>query len=259
MSDIQVLNEKDLGAVEARDIDGDGRPEVLFVVVSDWGSVSPQHPQETGGQALQMQAFLLDGQTGKRRWSAPLTKKYDVTSSYYPYYPHGSSSRLEYIPHAFFDADSDHCLDVVLPAEAQVDKGPWQLRVLNGRTGALITETEYLHPVDSDRPMDNLSLPIVVDLDGDHSPEIVTLVFTGHWYDQERVPLIKAWSCKTADELWSWKPETPLITEGTFTFGGGADSYWRHRPQLTVANGPDGPVLIVNLWAVGGSTQDRSC
>jgi serine/threonine protein kinase len=97
------------------DLDGDGRPEVVFA----YGR------QDVSGNVPGVRLWLavIDGKSGSVRWEAPLS----------PIIQFGG---LEPFPPTFVDLNGDGVLDVVVWAQASATE--YELRAFNGRDGSLL-------------------------------------------------------------------------------------------------------------------------
>jgi hypothetical protein len=95
---------------------------------------------------------------------------------------------------------------------------------------------------------------IAADLDGDGREEVVTLVLSRDQQGWQTVPRVRAWSCKDQGELWTWSPKEPLNINATRHYYSNSDfePQWLQRPQITIARGSSGPVLVLNLWSSNG-------
>ena len=62
-------------ALESRDLDGDGREEVVWLTGLDYRY--PQR-QSLSSSDVQLWLFVISGQTGRIQWSQPLSPQYGL-------------------------------------------------------------------------------------------------------------------------------------------------------------------------------------
>lgn len=142
--------------LEARDLDGDGQPEVLLVDVHDSTSLS--------SDTRQWWATLFSGQDGRVLWAHPLSDRMRWTTNF-----PADGFRLE---PTFADLNGDRVLDVVLPAI--LPAGDAELRAVSGRDGTAL----WHRPLESSMSISALihkliPVPTLGDLDGDGTAEVV--------------------------------------------------------------------------------------
>jgi serine/threonine protein kinase len=137
------------------DLDGDGKPEVLFVSAMDWGwpSRGSHHSND-----WQYWLAVLSGRDGKVRWKQSLCDR-----------DHGGSQPAM-TPFAYLlaDLDGDGVLDVV--TEAGKPNAAGEVRAFSGKDGTPLWRWVPAAGEGGNRP--TLALG---DLDGDGRPEVIVL------------------------------------------------------------------------------------
>jgi outer membrane protein assembly factor BamB/tRNA A-37 threonylcarbamoyl transferase component Bud32 len=140
--------------VEARDLDGDGHPEVLFAAaMTDSGSSAD----------LRYWLWVLSGRDGKVLWRQPLSEQ--------PGTPAGNAP----LSHVLVDLDGDGVLDVIIEAGPPDQDG--DVRAFSGRDG---TPLWQWRPPSQGQRVHYVSRPTLAlgDLDGDGTPEVIVLHIT---------------------------------------------------------------------------------
>jgi predicted Ser/Thr protein kinase len=140
--------------VDVRDLNGDGRSEVLLVDVHDATSLA--------SNVKQWWATLVSGQDGRVLWEHALSNRLSWSSDF------PASYRLE--PGAV-DVNGDGVLDLVLPALTRKDR--FALRTLDGRTGYTLWEHQLPETLSALGSGYVPPVPVVADLDGDRFAEVV--------------------------------------------------------------------------------------
>ncbi len=151
-------------ALESRDLDGDGREEVVWLTGLDYRY--PQR-QSLSSSDVQLWLFVISGQTGRIQWSQPLSPQYGLApGSSPPYMFHNARFSV-----AAGDLDSDGVLDLLVPAILADES--LELRALSGQTG----EPLWRRPRQSDglsqQSLENWTAPSVCDFEGDGDVEVV--------------------------------------------------------------------------------------
>jgi outer membrane protein assembly factor BamB/predicted Ser/Thr protein kinase len=151
-------------ALESRDLDGDGREEVVWLAGLDY-----RYPQRSSFSSsdIQLWLFVISGQTGRVRWSQPLSPPYGLApGSSPPYMFHNARFAV-----AMGDLDSDGVLDLLVPAILADDS--LELRALSGKTGEPLWRRPRLADGLSQQSLENWTAPTVCDLEGDGELEVV--------------------------------------------------------------------------------------
>jgi serine/threonine protein kinase/outer membrane protein assembly factor BamB len=186
-------------AMETKDLDADGRPEILWLA-----AVDHQYPDQftISTLGLQLWLFAADGRTGRLRWSRAMSPAYGQgPGSQSPYQFQNAQVGLE-----FADLDGNGVLDVLTPAIAS--DGSLELRAIDGKQG----ETLWRRP----RPADHLSQlslmnatgPTVCDFEGDGVQEVVVVEPgalqqpSGASYSRQDV-VVTALRASSGEPLWT--------------------------------------------------------
>ena len=126
-------------ALDIRDLDGDGRAEVIWVGASDWGF---PEPRPVNIHQKQLELIVFSGRNGRMVWHEPLTSRYGLT-------PQGPTLPYDldqgWVAISYGDLNADGVLDIIVPGEAKIDgaNSREELRVLSGMTGDLL----WRHPL----------------------------------------------------------------------------------------------------------------
>jgi outer membrane protein assembly factor BamB len=159
------------GQVIADDLDGDGRLEVLWLSMIDHG-----YPDRNSfsSQEAQLWLFVVSGDTGKLRWSQPLSPPYGGQT------PTGNQIVNDGIlpPFCLGDADGDGVLDVLVPEllpNLLPDGSHMATRVLSGKDGKTLWSRPYPADPNQQQSLTHWIPPTAVDLDGDGRTEFVGL------------------------------------------------------------------------------------
>lgn len=228
-------------ALKARDLDGDGFAEVIWVAAGDWS-----YPAQRTFNIHQKQLSLvvLSGQSGRILWHQPLSQPYGLT-------PQGGPAPSEFdqgsVAICEQDLNADGFLDLLVPADTPPGTGrsgkEW--RALDGRTGKVLWRSA-LPPVRmAQRGFSDLPPPLITDLDGDSRPEVVILSFEASAVANRSLAVLRAIEGRDGRERWSRSFEVPDQC-GQLTFN---DRHHRDRPRplpLRTATGKSW--LCLNLW-----------
>jgi outer membrane protein assembly factor BamB len=153
-------------ALDTRDLDGDGRAEVLWVGASDWDFPDAR---EFSVHQKQIVLAVLSGSDGRLVWKHPLSRRYGLT-------PQTNTSALDFqngwLALSYADLNGDGALEVLAAAEAEVD-GATELRAISGRTGEVLWRHSLPPGLDSMRPFSDVPPASLADLDGDGRLEVV--------------------------------------------------------------------------------------
>jgi outer membrane protein assembly factor BamB len=190
-----------------RDLDGDGRPEVILVGGLDESAVS--------SNAWQWWLVVLSGRTGKVAWKQPLSGRGLA----------GTVQRLdvEFEP-IVAHLDGDRVLDLVVPAFRD-DLGR-EVRAYRGGDGTLLWSHPLAAPMPGASGPPRPAIPVGGDLDGDGRIEVLVSDAMGpdsSGRDGSRARReIRALAGATGQVLWSWNwadpgdgraPAPPLVAD----------------------------------------------
>ena len=231
---------------DTRDLDGDGLPEVIFSVFTDW-----DYPLGSWSNTSLLQHWLavVDGRRGSIRWRQPLSVAYGLPGApnHFAY-----STQLIAGLAAYTDLDHDGITDVVLPAETADAPSHFELRAHSGVNGKILWRRPCPPTVVINEALHEIVTPTVADLDGDGLPELIGLEYISvqpaEGGQQRRVRLY-ALDPASGRERWNWQ----LAVEGFCgTTGGDADRYANKPRPLVLARRAGRLLLAVGLWNWGG-------
>lgn len=151
--------------VDVRDLDGDGRAEIIVAAAINYGRPARQ----PFNQGVQLWLAVVEGGTGRTRWIEPLTepglanrpKDYDF-----------SRAVLEA---AYADHDGDRVLDVVLPGQLQTPDQRLEMRAFSGASGRTLWRFPLPPAVDQQLAFSNVPPAAAADLDADGPAETIVL------------------------------------------------------------------------------------
>ncbi len=153
-------------AAASRDLDADGNAEVLWLVALDYGY--PERFGFTSGEA-QLWLFVTSGQTGRLKWSQPLSPQYGLV----PGTPAAFQLADVELALECGDLNRDGTLDVMVPAATAEDR--LELRALSGKDGALLWKRSRELDGLAQLSLQNWTSPTICDLDGDRSAEVIVV------------------------------------------------------------------------------------
>lgn len=223
------------------DLDSDGKPEVVLMAAME----SRQRRQTSG----KLWVAVLDGENGTARWKRPLVDKV-IPSGWV-----GSEfDRLVFEP-IFGDLNGDGVRDMVLPAQSSADAGKFVCQAIDGKRG----QTLWEHPLPAtggNRLLHRSPQHLIVDLDGDGTPEVYVLGFVDDVEETgRRIRLngttARLLSLSAADGKPVWSCETQVAPgSGTLT----PQDQWSERPKPHSLRRVDGQNLIcLNLTKTWGN------
>jgi outer membrane protein assembly factor BamB/tRNA A-37 threonylcarbamoyl transferase component Bud32 len=168
----------------SRDLDGNGRPEVLF-------GYRFGRPGDTGECWL----AVLTGRNGKIRWKVKLGGGS---------WKGASHSFSPSVPSVFVDVNGDGVLDVVVPIEVAYDR--YELRALDGRNG----RTLWQHPLPNGHP----HLDLLAKTAGGGPPDVLVATSVAHYGPPPQDPhhgrdyhtqvVLSALNAKDGKPQWTW-------------------------------------------------------
>lgn len=209
------------------DLDVDGRTEIVYV-----GAMNLKYTDRPSSQGMQLWLVVLSATDGTVKWKRPITPAYGLSPQFNA--NHLRVDRLQ-IESPTNDLNGDGVLDLVVPAETGVDQpanGDYsvELTAVSGKDGSLL----WRHPLPRLKNMNSglIEIPPVVatDLDGDQSPEIVSLQFEDQGLaSRRRLAHIRVLEGGSGILRWEWTAEVDP------SYGAINDSRDRHnRPRPIV-------------------------
>ncbi len=154
----------------ARDLDGDGQPEVVFSAFTNW-----DYPPDGIASTARLQHWLavMEGRTGTFRWRQPLSPPYDLPGSPVsrPYHVYAAQ-----VAPGWGDLNGDGTLDLLVPGETS-NLPELELRALNGVNGSILWRRRLATPANDSDAFLNLSTPLAADLNRDSVPEVLLLEY----------------------------------------------------------------------------------
>ena len=220
---------------ECRDLDGDGRPEVVFIGEVTWSDGRRRDNNTTID--LRIWLVIHSGRTGEVLWKQPLSKSSQVLRS--------TSSHGQLRP-AYADLDRDGVLDVVVPTmEPQATA---EFRAFGGADGKLLWQHSLSE--NFDRQPVYMPVPIASDLDHDGSVEILFIDYfkkAGTIPNSHRFGKLVVLNGDTGQPKWDW---TSTVLTGSGLVHGSAVGRW-NRPVPLVLNLPGDERQTVCVWFGG--------
>jgi outer membrane protein assembly factor BamB len=162
-ADVQINMQLGCQFHECRDLNGDGRPEVIFVSRIDLG-YDRQPGQGWSSNDGQLWLIVLDGRTGKVRWSQPLNERGSNPNDL-------ADVALRPV---FAELTGDAVEDIVISAGLPLI-GETQVRAFSGSDGTPLWN--WASPASKPKASDRHGWPMLSqgDLDCDGHPEVVIL------------------------------------------------------------------------------------
>jgi outer membrane protein assembly factor BamB len=182
--------------LECRDLDGDGRPEVLFVSASTWDW--PPGPNDyRSSNDWRYWLAVLDGATGRVKWRQPLSERNSSNSNGGP----------AWTPFAFAvtDLQGDGSADLVV--EAGLPENDGEVRAFRGRDGEpLWTWKPARRPLDKGSSKAGRPTLTVGDLGGRRAVVVLhTVTSADARGNNEPHAEVVALDARTGQPLWSWQ------------------------------------------------------
>lgn len=187
------------------DLDVDGRIEIVYV-----GAMNLEDTDRPSSQRLQLWLVVLSATDGTVKWKRPISPKYGLSPQFNANHLQVDRLRIESPTN---DLNGDGVLDLVVPTETGVDQpanGNYSvaLTAVSGRDGSLL----WQHPLPQlkNRYSGLIEIPPVVatDLDGDQSPEIVSLQFEDQSHARpSRLAHIRVLEGGSGILRWEWSAE----------------------------------------------------
>jgi serine/threonine protein kinase len=196
--DVEVWNGPQLLA--CHDLDGDGKPEVLFVSAMDWGWPRQSTQPNAGKSSNDWQYWLavLSGRDGKVRWKQPLCEGGDHR---------GSQPAMTPFAYLLADLNGDGVLDVVI--ETGNIEGKGEVRAFSGKDGTLLWHSAPTSR-EGDQGSSWVSRPTLAlgDLEGNGKPTVIALRNISEKDDQgklESYAEIAGLDGSTGKAEWTWR------------------------------------------------------
>ena len=242
-SDIKIRVSDGFLFVDCRQLDGQGSPELVIVVATDWDypwrrSISSPEQQHT--------LAVLAGHSGKVVWKQPLSMAYS-----------GARNRSYHVRQgilraAYAELSGDGVEDIVIPGERLDDPDSFEMRAINGATGKVLWR-HALSPAPSHKKwqvFEQSPVPIIGDLDGDGSPEVLMVEYDlTKTTEPNRVARVIALDGVNGRFKWKW--ETP-VSEDCGRLSAHPEKL-DERPTPRVLRTKDGSGLVcLNLWGKPG-------
>jgi hypothetical protein len=201
-SDFHAQRSENAVLLDCRDLDGDGKVEVVFVAPCDYDQ--PHRDYFTGTNDVQLWLAVLDGRDGGVRWAQPLTGLQSQSGG-----AHYDLRRF-WLDAAYADLNGDGVEDVVLPAQRQAGASPLDMVAHSGSDGQPLWKVPLPKIKDAQRSFGLVPPAAAGDLDGDGQPEVIAAALAdntalnGAWATVVRLHAIDG---KTGETRWQW--ETP--------------------------------------------------
>jgi len=240
-ADISVQAWNGPQVLQCRDLDGDGRPEVVLVGACDWGWEREPNAGRTSND-WQYWLAVLSGRDGKVRWKQPLCGR-----------DHAGQPSATPFACVFADLDGDGVLDVIIEAGSPDADG--EVRAFSGKDGTpLWTWAPPPRLPGGGRSEGSRATLAVGDLDGDGRPEVVVLhAIDGAAPGGQAAPHaeVVALDGATGRPKWSWREPIDSDYNGT---GNGAI---RSRVTPLIVNLDGGKRRAVCVWTYHYQTKGQ--
>ncbi len=150
--------------VDCRDLDGDGKIEVVMLAAADHGL-----PPRSRSRAIDARLWLLvlSGRSGQTQWAQPLTFAAAAPSQ--------ANYRFEdaLLEPAYADLNGDGVLDLVLPAQSTPADLQLEMRGISGADGKTLWRSPLPVARDTSHWFTDLPPAAVADVDGDGQLDVV--------------------------------------------------------------------------------------
>ena len=217
--------------LQARDLDNNGRQEIIMATWCDWGVV--RQPGMASPRQGQLWLAVVDGKSGRLRWRKPLEP---AASNF------GQIQKQARLLPAYGDFNGDGVEDILTSSLGDSELNPCQWTAFDGKTGEVLFTKKYRGNVRHNH-LRSVPPPAVGDLDGDGLAEAVFLQLepAPSRSFAESVATLEATN-GAGDAIWSWTAKTDR-QHGVVHY---KDDWYRNgiRPQLI--RGPKNK-LLVNL------------
>jgi serine/threonine protein kinase/outer membrane protein assembly factor BamB len=225
--------------LECRDLDGDGRPEVLFISAMD---CDEDRDTEQGWSSSDLRLWLavLSGRDGKVLWKQPLSER-------------GQSQGnpvLAPFSLVLADLDGDGILDPIVATGFQQKDG--EVQAFSGRNGKPLWRWSATPTGKGERPLASQPTLALGDLDGNGTYTLLVLSTFQKVYDggrAEHYARLTALEAATAKLKWSWQePVDPEFNQNQ----NGAEAL-RIAPLVVNQGGGRKAVCVWTIhWKNGG-------
>ncbi len=232
---------------ESRDLDGDGRPEIVYAGVHDWGH--PSNRRSFSSNQADLWLAVLSGPSGKVRWEQRLSKTVGANRGI------ALNTKYSQVRAAYADLNGDGTLDLLLPADATPQGDRLELRALSGVDGKVLWKRTLAPPINKYRLLEDSPVAVTGDLDGDGKPEVIVL----EYFEKEAPNRRDRYHARLlvldgADGKPKWPPWETKAEPLSRLIGASADAKLRNRPApLLLTRGQNKPrAIAVGLWGSPG-------
>ena len=226
--DITVQRLNSVIAAEAHDLDGDQKPEVIWLAVLDYG-----YPvrNSLSSNDCQLWVFVTSGQTGQLRWARPLSVAFGQTTGTMQVIATGAM-----IKPSIGDINGDGTSDLLVP-RLTADGRSFETQALSGKDGAPLWTRPFPVNLSQQPSFDQWIPPAICDLDSDGLQEVVLVelvkVDAAGNPIQPRYQVVAAQG-RDGSEVWNWISQR--TAEYWISASGKSRGEWMRPQVLRVAD-----------------------